>query len=105
MKTLYLRADTKEELVKDIIQLFPDYNGETDYSDGTNHLHYIGDIAIQDAVIDEKGKIIKQPIFSGKQHCDILLNQIFENEEEKENFLSQFKTIMPKPNTPKHLFA
>lgn len=105
MKTIYLRADTKKELIEDIKQLFPNYNGETDYSDGTNDLHYIGDLIIQDAVIDGKGKIIEQPIFSGKQHCDILLNQIFENEEEKKIFLSQFKTLMMQPKTPKHLFA
>lgn len=105
METLYLRADTKKELIADVKQLFPNYNGETDYSDGTNHLHYVGDLIIKDAVINDKGEVIEKPIFSGKQHLDILLGTTFENEKDKELFLSKFKTIIPKPNTPKHLFA
>jgi hypothetical protein len=105
METLYLRAETKEELVEDIKQLFPNYNGETDYSDGTNHLHYIGDIVIQDAVLNDKGEVIEQPIFAGNQYCNILLNQTFENEIEEKLFLSKFKTLMTQPKTPKHLFA
>jgi hypothetical protein len=105
METIYFRANSKEELITDIRQIFPKYEGETEYSDGVNQLHYIGDLIIKDAISNAKGEIIEQPIFIGKQHLNVLLIQQFKNDKDKLDFFSKFKTMVEKPNTPRHLFA
>jgi len=45
METIYLKATAKELLIADIAKIIEDYEGSNEFSNGTIHCHYIGQIA------------------------------------------------------------
>jgi hypothetical protein len=95
MKTVYLKG-TQAAVIADIDQVIDDYNGEIEFSNGTIHGRYIGDIVIEPPVI-ENGVVIQEAVLSGFQHANLLVPDDFDD--------TIFETKIEKPNNPKHKFA
>lgn len=91
MKTLYLKAATKELLISDISKIIDGYAGETEASYENNHCHYIGQIAKS---LDPKTGEITQ--WADGYHANLLVPDNF-----KESTLS---TIVSAPTSPAHGF-
>jgi hypothetical protein len=95
MKTLYLKASTKEAIIADIQKVAPysknmigdmgieiGYNGQIEYSDKNICVHYIGDLLID-------GQLV------GAEHCNVLVS---------DDFTHVFDTEIIC-NNPKHVFG
>ena len=91
MKTLYLKAATKELLISDISKIIDGYSGEIEFSYENNHCHYIGQIA--KLVNPETGEITE---WADGYHANLLVPDNF-----KESILS---TIVTPPTSPAHSF-
>lgn len=91
MKTIYLEATTIQELIADIAQVIPEYNGEVEFSNGTIHGHLIGDIA---TAHNQEGE---PTAWVGAQHANLLIPEEFN--------LSIFNTLTQTPANPVHKFA
>ena len=91
MKTLYLKAATKELLISDISKIIDGYTGEIEASYENNHCHYIGQIAKS---FDLKTGEITQ--WADGYHANLLVPDNF-----KESILS---TIVTPPTSPAHSF-
>jgi hypothetical protein len=105
MKTLYLKASTKEAIISDIQQVAPysknepfevGYNGQIEYSDSNITVHYIGDIMTKQPKMNELLQTIEPAEYVGAQHCNIQVEDSFDE--------SIFKTLTTAPNNPKHKF-
>ena len=91
MKTLYLKASSKELLISDISKIIDGYTGEIEASYENNHCHYIGQIA--KSVDPETGDITQ---WADGYHANLLVPDNF-----NESILS---TIMSSPTNPVHGF-
>lgn len=91
MKTLYLKAATKELLISDIGKIIDGYTGEIEASYENNHCHYIGQIAKS---LDPKTGEITQ--WANGYHANLLVPDNF-----KESTLS---TLVSAPTSPAHKF-
>jgi hypothetical protein len=81
MKTIYLKSSTKSGLIADIASVIESYDGETEFSNGTIHGHWIGKI----------------PDITG-WHANLLVPEEFDD--------SVFSSLMSNPpTTPVHQFA
>lgn len=106
MKTIYLKASNKEDIVSDIQKWLPveqtklgqiGYFGQTEYSSNGIHVHYIGDILINQPTFNSFGEIVTEPVFSGFYHANVLVPDDFDD--------TIFTTKIDQPNNPKHKFA
>ena len=91
MKTLYLKASSKELLITDISKIIDGYSGEMEFSYENNHCHYIGQIA--KSVDPETGEVTE---WADGYHANLLVPDNF-----KESTLS---TIVSAPTSPAHSF-
>jgi hypothetical protein len=91
MKTLYLKAATKELLISDISKIIDGYSGEMEFSYENNHCHYIGQLA--KSVNPETGEITE---WIDGYHANLLVPDNF-NE-------STLSTIVTPPTSPAHSF-
>ena len=92
MKTLYLKASSKELLITDISKVIDDYSGQIEASNNNNiHCHYIGQIA--KSVNPETGEVTE---WADGYHANLLVPDNF-----KESILS---TIVTVPTSPIHRF-
>lgn len=91
-KTIYLKSSTKATLIADIAQVIEDYAGEIEFSNGTIHGHYIGEIPNE--TNPETGTIIT---WLDGYHANLLVPIDFDE--------SIFSCAIPKPANPKHYFA
>lgn len=92
MKTIYLKSSTKAALIADIVQVIEGYAGEIEFSNGTIHGHYIGQIPNE--INHETGEVIS---WLDDYHANLLVPIDFDE--------SIFSCEMPKPENPKHQFA
>jgi hypothetical protein len=97
MKTIFLRSNTKEDLVADIKQVCLNYNGETEFEQGYIFIHYIGDIESTPAVLNEDMTIIIPAVMVGKYHANLYVPNDFDT--------SILNTEITNPVTPVHQFA
>ncbi len=93
MKTIYLKASSNDQLIRDIKRVFPKYNGEIEFSDGIAHVHYVGDIVLIPGSFENK----VPPTFVGAEHANILAPEDFD--------ISIFQCLVEAPKIPKHQFA
>jgi len=93
MKTIYLKATTKELLISDIAKVIQDYEGSTEFSNGIIHGHYIGKIA--KTRNPETGEIIE---WVEGVHANLLVPTDFD-----ETIFSTL--VIPPPGNPVHKFA
>jgi len=91
MKTLYLKASSKELLITDISKVIDDYSGQIEASNNNIHCHYIGQLA--KSVNLETGEITE---WADGYHANLLVPDNF-----KESILS---TIVTVPTSPAHSF-
>jgi hypothetical protein len=93
MKTIYLKSTTKTALIADIAQVIEGYNGEIEFSNGTVHGHWIGQIPNE--TDPETGEVIS---WINGFHANLLVPQDFD--------ASIFASlVIPPPNSPVHGFA
>jgi hypothetical protein len=93
MKTIYLKSSTKTALIADIVQVIEDYNGEIEFSNGTVHGHWIGQIPNE--TNPETGEVIS---WIDGYHANLLAPQDFD--------ASIFASlVIPPPKQPVHGFA
>lgn len=105
MKTIYLKAATKELLVADIakavtisnIEGSHPYAGEIEFSCGDIEGHWIGDIMLTPDVLNAKREVVTPATFVGAFHANLFVPEDFDS--------SVFKTLVVAPNNPKHQFA
>jgi hypothetical protein len=97
MKTIYLKANTKEELIADIQKVLPKYNGEIEFGNGEIFGHYIGDLMLTPPVLNENFEVITPAVMAGFEHANLLVPDEFDE--------SIFETNVVAPNNPKHKFA
>ena len=92
---IYLSANTRDELISDIQNVFTYYNGETEYSCHGCSIHYIGDIPIENAD-PVTGEITITMV--GKQHANIYVPDEFDE--------TKFTTRLPvAPDNPYNVAA
>jgi hypothetical protein len=92
MKTIYLKSATKTALIADIAQVIEGYEGAIEFSNGTVHGHWIGQIPNE--TNPESGEVIS---WINGYHANLLVPQDFDT--------TIFKTIVTPPNSPVHGFA
>jgi len=98
MKTIYLKANTQEELIEDIANVVSipkaegnvPYNGDIEFSNGIIHGHYIGKI------VDTYNKETNEFTYLDGYHANLLVPDDFDD--------SVFKTKINNPQNPKHKF-
>lgn len=93
MKTLYLKSTTKTALIADIASVIEGYAGETEFSNGTIHGHWIGKFP---ATFDpETGEVLT---WKEGFHANLLVPDDFD-----ESILTTL--VIPPPSNPVHQFA
>jgi hypothetical protein len=92
MKTIYLKSATKTALIADIAQVIEGYEGNIEFSNGTVHGHWIGQIPNETNA--ETGEVIS---WIDGYHANLLVPQEFDT--------TILKTIVTPPNSPVHGFA
>jgi hypothetical protein len=92
MKTIYLKSTTKTALIADIAQVIEGYSGDIEFSNGTVHGHWIGQIPNE--TNPETGEVIS---WINGYHANLLVPQDFDT--------TILKTIVTPPNSPVHGFA
>ena len=97
MKTIYLKAATKAELIADIQKVLSKYEGEIEFGNGEIFGHYIGDLMITAPVLDENMQVITPAVMAGFEHANLLVPTDFDE--------SVFQTFVAAPHNPKHQFA
>jgi len=97
MKTIYLKASSKKELIQDIQKVLPEYNGEIEFGNGEIFGHYIGDLMLTPPVLNENLEVITPAVMAGYEHANLLVPDNFDH--------SIFEYDGFVPNNPKHKFA
>jgi hypothetical protein len=97
MKTIYLKAATKAELITDIQKVIPEYAGEIEFGNGKIFGHYIGDLMVTPPIRSENLQVINPAVMAGFEHANLLVPYEFDE--------SVFETNVAAPNNPKHKFA
>lgn len=93
MKTIYLKSTTKPGLISDIAKVIEDYSGETEFSNGIIHGHFIGQIPKVTNL--ETGEVIE---WVNGYHANLLIPDDYDE--------SSFETlVIPPPANPVHQFA
>jgi hypothetical protein len=85
MKTIYLKSSTKEGLISDIAKVIEGYNGETEFSNGIIHGHYIGQINNSE----------NESVIEG-YHANLFVPDSLD--------ISIFATLVTPPKSPVHQF-
>jgi len=93
MKTIYLKSTTKTALIADIAQVIEGYNGEIEFSNGTVHGHWIGQIPNE--TDPETGEVIS---WINGFHANLLVPEEFD-----ETIFESL--VIPPPKQPVHGFA
>lgn len=97
MKTRYLKAATKEELILDIQKVLPKYTGEIEFGNGEIFGHYIGDLMINPPVLNENLEVITPAVMAGFEHANLLVPDDFDE--------TIFENLLEQPIHPKHKFS
>lgn len=92
MKTLYLKSASSNGLIADIANVIEGYTGDIEFSNGTIHGHYIGQIP--DTFDPENVEVLT---WKDGYHANLLVPEGFDE--------SQLTTIATPPSTPVHQFA
>lgn len=91
-KTIYLKASTRTALIADIAQVIEGYDGDIEFSNGTIHGHWIGQIPNE--TNPETGEVIS---WLDGFHANLLAPIDFDD--------TILNCVIHEPENPKYQFA